>query len=637
MPIKDRKGGGKAKQGADKDRPEAGPKLPPPIPQLETQGTALPEPPEESAGPESSVSNDKADKKAAKRGLLARLLPGRKRHQEDPSDGAFAGHYEFATPGRTASPDELRELPTSLRRTLVSQDLEANREFLRSAFGECWDIVYRDLVISDVERRALLVYVDGLVDKEAIQRFAIFALTVEARAAGLGGPGKTDGLLDALQSKVIGFGEVRLSADLAEMADRLVGGETALLVDGEGAAIVMDTRGWRDRGVQEPVTEVTVRGARDGFNETLKTSTSLLRRRLKTPLLRLERAMIGDYTRTDIVVAYIDGLASRAVVQEVRRRLNRIAIDGILETQYIEELIQDDPATFFPLVRATEYPDRVAAGLLEGQVAIMVDTTPFSLLVPATFVGLLHAAEDHFERPAVATAIRFMRVFGVILAVFGSAFFVAVTTFQPEILPFVLLERLVAARAGVPFGAAVEVLLLEVTFEILREAGLRLPRPVGQAVSIVGALVLGDAAVSAGLVSPTIVVVVALSAIASLAMPSYFLTLGMRLLRFPLIILAGTLGIFGIAMGSLIIIAHMASLASFGVPYLAGLAPFDYDAWKRDTILRAPRWAHGRRSSILGPQYLRRKAGNQKPGPGQPNQPSAKNSARRSAQGENPR
>jgi spore germination protein KA len=562
------------------------------------------------------------------------MLPAGWQRKPEPAEGALGGHYEFATPGRSASPDDLRKLPTSFRKTPVSRELNANRDFLRRVFGECWDIVYRDLVIGDVERRALLVYVDGLVDKEAIQRFAILALTLEARTAGLGGPGEIDGLLDALQSKVIGFGEVRLSADLAEIADRLVGGETALLVDGEGAAIVMDTRGWRDRGVQEPVTETAVRGPRDGFSETLKTSTALLRRRLKTPLLRLERAMIGDYTRTDIVVAYIEGLANPAVVQEVRRRLNRIVIDSFMESQYIEELIQDDPATFFPLVRATEYPDRVAAGLLEGNVAILADTTPYALIVPATFIGLMHAAEDYFERPAVATTIRLIRVLCIIVALFGSAFYVAATTFQPEILPLTLLERLLAARTGVPFSAAVEALVLETAFEILREAGLRLPRPVGQAVSIVGALVLGDAAVTAGLVSPTIVVVVALSAICSLALPSYFLTLGMRLLRFPLILLSGTLGIFGMAMGSLVIVAHMASLTSFGVPYLAGIAPFDFDTWKRDLIIRAPRWAQGRRPRVFGPQYTRRAADNLMPGPGQPNQPSAKDRARGARQGE---
>ncbi|MDP2871829.1 MAG: spore germination protein, partial [Bacillota bacterium] len=607
--------------GPDGGRPASKNPLPPPITQFETQGSAMPEIPQETGGP-----GQAGQEQPPKGGLLARLLGGRgKEHRQGKEHrrGKAEDHYDFATPGRVASPDELRTLPTSFRRVGVSPELEANRAYLQQAFGDSWDVVYRDLVIGDVERPALLVFVDGLVDKEAIHRFAIFALTIEARTAGLGPPGGQHRLLDVLQSKVIGFGELRLSADVAEIADRLVGGETAVFVAGETAAIVMDTRGWRDRGIQEPATEVTVRGPRDGFNETLKTSTALLRRRLKTPLLRLERTMVGDYTRTDIVVAYIAGLANAEVVREVRRRLNRISIDGFLESSYIEELIQDDPATFFPLVRATEYPDRGAAALLEGNVAIMADTTPFSLLVPATFVSMLQAAEDHFERPAVSTAVRLVRVFCLFFAIYGSALYVAATSFHPEILPLPLLERLVAAKIGVPFGSALEALILEVAFEILREAGVRLPRVIGQAVSIVGALVLGESAVTAGIVSPAIVIVVALSAICSLALPSYFLTLGMRLLRFPLILLSGALGIFGLSMGSVVLIAHLASLKSFGVPYLAALAPFNLASWRRDVIIRAPRWAHDRRPSVYGAQEPERTAGYLRPGPGQPNQPSA--------------
>ena len=605
---------GRGKQAAS-GRPAAGTDtMPPPVVQLESQGTAWPEPPEPEGSP-GSAEGQGGDGKGALAGLWARL-----RRRPAGSDDE---HYDFAAPGRMPSPDKLRVLPTSFRRTAISPELAANRSFLHQAFGGSWDIVYRDLAIGKLAKQAMLVYVDGLVAKEAVQRFAILALTIDVRLSGLGKPDSRRGLMEALQNKVIGFGELRLSADLAEIADRLVAGETALFVDGEEAAVVMDTRGWRDRGIQEPETEATVRGPREGFNETLKASTALLRRRLKTPLLRLERITIGDYTKTDVVVAYIEGLSNVEVVREVRRRLNRIVIDGILESQYIEEMIQDDPATFFPLVRATEYPDRVAAGMLEGKVAILTDTTPFVLTVPTTFVSLMHAAEDHFERPAVSTAIRLIRFLCLFIALFGSAIYVATTTFQPEILPFALLERLVITKRGVPFGSALEALILEVAFEILREAGVRLPRPVGQAVSIVGALVLGEAAVTAGLVSPAIVIVVALSAICSLALPSYFLSLGMRLLRFPLIILAGSLGIFGLTMAVTILVAHLVSLTSFGTPYLATVAPFDLGAWKRDVIIRAPRWAIDRRPRTLGSQVRRRAAPGQKPGPKQPNAPSA--------------
>jgi spore germination protein KA len=598
--------------------------LPPPITQLETNAPVLPELEDEGGRGQGSGSAKGTRQLGGKDG--ASVKPGRGRRSllglgllRRRRRGQAAEHYGFAPPGMMPSPDKLRGLPTTYRRTPVSGNLHANREYLQQAFGESWDIVYRDLRIGLTNHQAMLVFVDGLVDKEAIQRFAILALTLDARAAGIDEFLAKGAAMDEIQHRIVGFGEVRVSADLAEIVDRLVGGETALFVGGERSAILMDTRGWRDRGVQEPVTEVSVRGPRDGFNETLKTSTSLLRRRLRTPLLRLERMSIGDYTRTDVVVAYIEGVANEEVLREVRRRLNRIVLDSVLESQYIEELVQDDPATFFPLVRATEYPDRIAAGLLEGRVAIMTDTTPFALMVPATLTSLMQSAEDHYERPAVTSAVRVMRVFALLLAVFGSAVYVAAVNFQPEIIPAALLERLVQAKRGVPFGTAVEILILESAFEILREAGIRLPRAIGQAVSIVGALVLGEAAVAAGLVSSAVVIVVALSAIASLSLPSYFLTLGMRLLRFPLIVLAATLGAYGLALGTTILLAHMASLTSFGVPYLAPVAPFSLSAWRRDVLVRVPRWAMDTRPAFLGSARARRAGPNLKPGPTQPN------------------
>jgi|GEM_PF-104987 len=583
-----------------------------PILQLETQATVLPEPERPAGGTKEQA--EAKQRGTRDQGLLGKLL-GRGRDNK----GTRQEHYAFAPPGRHPSPDKLRELPTSFRRTPVSRRLTVNRSFLQEAYGESWDIVYRDLLVGNSTRQGMLVFVDGLVDKESIQRFAILALTLEARSASIGELLLREENLDEIQNRVIGFGEIRLSADLAEIADRLTGGETAFFLEGEKAAILMDTRGWRDRGVQEPTTEVTVRGPRDGFNETLKTSTALLRRRLRTPMLRLERTSLGDYTRTDVVIGYIEGLANVEVVREVRRRLNRIVVDAVLESHFIEELIQDDPATFFPLVRATEYPDRVAAGLLEGKVAIMIDTTPFALLVPTTFISLMQSPEDHFDRPVVTSFIRVVRIICLLLAVFASALYVAAVNFQQEIIPLTLLERLVQAKRGVPFGTAIEILILEVAFEILREAGIRLPRPIGQAVGIVGALVLGEAAVAAGIVSSATVIVVALSAIASLALPPYFLTLGMRVLRFPLIVASATMGVFGLSIATAVLVAHLASLTSFGVPYLAPVAPFDWASWRRDVVVRAPRWAIDGRPAFYGPQHLRRSGPGQKPGPGQPN------------------
>lgn len=507
---------------------------------------------------------------------------------------------DFAPEGRSGSAEELRELPGSFRRTPVSKDLLVNRSFFNQAFGLSWDIVYRDLIIGTDHRKALVIYIDGLVNKDAIQDSVIKSLALEANMAGLAGKLGARNPLETIQSQVVSIAELRLTNDLAEAVDRVCGGETVLFVEGLDQALTMDTRGWKDRAVTEPDTEVTIRGPREGFTETLKTSTALIRHRLKTPHLRFERMTIGDYSRTDVVVAYLEGVVNRVVLSEVRTRLNRIRIDSFVESQYLEELIKDDPWSLFPLIQATEYPERVGAALLEGRVAIMADTTPFALVVPVTFVSFLHSAEDHFQSPILASVLRPLRVVCVIFGLWLSALYIAATTFHHELIPSPLLERLTVVTRTVPFPVALEILVLEVVFEILREAGVRLPRPVGQAVSIVGALVLGQSAVTAGLVSPAAVIVVAFSAICSLALPNYWVATNMRLLRFPLILLGASFGLFGVSLGTAVIVAHLTSLRSFGISYMAPIAPFSWNSFVTDGLFRAPRGFRTRSAGLFG-------------------------------------
>jgi spore germination protein KA len=478
-----------------------------------------------------------------------------------------------------------------------------------------WDIVYRDLAIGTDHREALVIYIDGMVNKDAIQEFVIKPLTLEASMAGLAPDLGGRNPLMTVQARVVSIGELRTTGDLAEAVDRVCGGETVLFAAGIAEALVMDTRGWKDRAVQEPSTEVTIRGPREGFTETLKTGTALIRHRLKTPQLRFERTMIGDYTRTDVVLAYIEGLASRDLLSTVREKLNRIRIDSFIESEYIEELIRDQNWTILPLVQATEYPERVVAALVEGRVAVMADTTPFALILPTTFVSFLHSAEDHFQSPLLASTLRLIRLACVVVGIWASPLYVAAATFHTELIPSPLLERLVASRRAVPFGVALEILILELAFEVLREAGVRLPRPVGQAVSIVGALVLGQAAVTAGLVSPAGVIVVAFGAICSLSLPNYWVATNLRLLRYPLLALAASLGLFGISTATALILAHATSRRSFGTPYLAPLAPFDFHSMVTDGLLRAPREMVTRRPKTFGSLVAPRVVGRQGPLP----------------------
>jgi len=288
-------------------------------------------------------------------------------------------------------------------------------------------------------------------------------------------------------------------------------------------------------------------------------------------------------------------------VEEVRSRLSAIKTDSVLESAYVEEFIQERILTPFPTLSNTERPDVVAAQLLDGKVAVMVDGTPSVLLAPMTFFEFFSSPEDYYQRADIATFIRVIRLISFFTAVFVPSLYVAATTFHQELIPPQLLISLSAQREGVPFPAIFEVLIMEVMFEIIREAGLRMPRAVGQALSIVGAIVLGQSAVEAGLISAAIVIVVAVTGITNFVVPVYSFGMSQRLLRFTFVLLAGFLGLFGVLCGALFLIAHLVSLTSFGVPYMTPVSPTNGMDWK-DILLRMPRpWL---KAGVL-PVYMR--------------------------------
>ena len=353
------------------------------------------------------------------------------------------------------------------------------------------------------------------------------------------------------------------------------------------------------RAIEIPAAERVIRGPREGFVEALGVNTSLIRRRIKSPDLKLISMEIGRYTKTKVVIAYIEGIADKTLIEEVNTRLKRIDIDGILESGMIEEFIEDNPYSPFPQVLATERPDVVTANLLEGRAAILVDGTPFSMVIPTTLYSLLQASEDYYARFIMATAVRWLRYLFVVISLLLPSLYVAVITYHHEMVPTTLLISMAASREQVPFPALVEALMMEVTFEALREAGLRLPQQVGSAVSIVGALVIGEAAVSAGIVSAPMVIVVSITGIASFTIPRFPLAFALRMLRFPMILLAGTLGLLGIMLGIITIVIHLCTLRSFGVPYLSPMAPMKTQDLK-DVLIRAPWWRLKTRPHLTG-------------------------------------
>lgn len=501
---------------------------------------------------------------------------------------------------------ELKQIP-------VSPGLDDNLDILKSILGRNSDVIIRRFRLGIAEQaRAAVIYMDGMSDVTVLNNDIMKPLMLEARQAGINWGGEN--LLEQVKNLVVSVSALRETCSINDVISGILYGDTVLLIDGQAVALHVSNKGWSTRQIAEPQSEVVVRGPKEGFTEDLRTNVTMIRRRLRSPNLILEDYNIGRVTSTGVAIAYIRGIVSPDTVAEVKRRLQRIDIDGVMESGYLEEFIEDMPYSPFPQVVNTERPDAVAVALLQGRVAILTDGTPFALVVPATIFSFLQSPEDYYDRFTLGTAIRWLRYIAFAASLLLPSLYIAITTFHQEMIPTLLLLSLAAAREGVPFPALVEALLMEFTFEALREAGIRLPRAVGQAVSIVGALVIGQAAVQAGIVSPLMVIVVAITGIASFMTPSYSMAITIRLLRFPIMLLAATLGLFGVMMGILAILIHLAGLRSFGVPYLAPLAPMHMEDLK-DVVVRAPWWAQDTRPVETAKLNRRRQARGLKPSP----------------------
>ena len=494
----------------------------------------------------------------------------------------------------------------------ISRDLGKSLGMLRNVLGESSDIVIREFYFGNQgQLRGALIFIDGLSDKSVINESVIKPLMYDSRLTRKEEKQETADM-DAIRSTMLSVGNIKQVSSVGEAVEGCLAGDTVLLVNGSEEGLVISSRGWETRGVQEPKTESVVRGPREGFTETLRTNTTLLRRKIRNPDFTLESMKLGQRTKTSICIAYIKGVANPRLIEEIRRRLKRIDTDSILESGYIEQFIEDAPFSIFPTIANSEKPDTVAAKLLEGRAAILVDGTPFVLTAPMVFIESFQSAEDYYSRPYFASLLRMLRFISFFISMLAPATYVALTTFHQELIPTPLLFTMVAAHEGVPFPAVVEAGIMMVTFEILREAGVRLPRPVGQAISIVGALVIGESAVSAGLIGAPMVIIVAITAVSSFVVSAQTDT--GAILRFIMLILAGVMGEFGIMIGLLGLSVHLASLRSFGTPYLSPVAPLSPRDMK-DVFIRAPIWAMFTRPRTIGWHDPQRQDFRLKPGP----------------------
>jgi spore germination protein KA len=461
---------------------------------------------------------------------------------------------------------------------LLNKNLQENVGRIKEDLGDSSDLIIR-LIQLNVNPFALaVIHIEGIsntaqIDEHVIEPLLTFISDSSTRT------------LKAELQQLLSVTNIKEKNTFKDILSAIVSGGTVIFIDGDTSALILDTTEIESRSITEPTTQTVIRGPKDAFTENLRKNTALIRARIQSPNLRIEAMKIGEVTQTAVEIVYIKDIAEVSIVEEVRERLAKIKIDGILESGYIESLIQDEPHTIFPTVQDTERPDVVVGNLLEGRVAILISGTPYVLIVPVTFVQLFQSPEDYYQNQYIGTFLRFLRLGAFLLSLYAPALYVAMITHHQALVPTILLVSIAAQRESVPFPAIIEALIMEGTFEVLREAGIRMPRAVGSALSIVGALILGQAAVDAGFVSAAMVIIVSVTAIASFALPNYNLAISARLLRFLLLVIASYSGLYGVLIASLIIGMHMCGLRSFGMPYLAPIAPFRLNEQK-DVLFR---------------------------------------------------
>ncbi len=413
-------------------------------------------------------------------------------------------------------------------------------------------------------------------------------------------------LLEELQYKVIVSNNVKISEDVDKIVDSIIYGYTVFLLEGYDKALIIESKGWKSRSITEPDSARVVRGPREGFTESIMVNISLIRRKIISPDLKYKFREIGERTRTKTCICYIEGLALESVLNELEQRLKDIKIDAILDSGYIQELIRDEPFSPFETVGASERPDVIASKLLEGRIALFVDGSPFVLTVPFVMAEATQANEDYYNNYIFSTINRLFRNLSTIMAISVPALFLAITTYHQEAIPTQLLLSIAASREGVPFTTVFSLIIMLLIFDILREAGTRMPSTIGQAINIVGTLVLGEAAIEAKLVSAPVLIVTALTGILSLLNKNMIGAI--LILRFIFIIAASVLGVYGFIFSYIALIIYLSSMRSFGVPYMLNVTRVkDHNA--QDVWVRAPWWTMTLRPKIIGAKNLIRNTG----------------------------
>jgi spore germination protein KA len=491
----------------------------------------------------------------------------------------------------------------------VSSDINYNFDRINKEFGSSYnaDFITRKFKIAK-KIGAFIANIDGMVDRTFITDFIIRPLMEINNFDEYFNASYLMPIVDYIIENVISVNELDKVEDCDTILLRILNGDTALFVDGCNACIMINTRGYEKRSVDKPIIENVVLGSQEGFTEHLRTNITLIRKIIKNKNLISEMINIGQTNHVFCAVLYMNGIVNQEVVKEVKKRINSIDADFIIGSSMLGQYIEDNSFMLFPQMLTTERPDRAASFLMEGKVIIIADGIPFAEAVPITFYHLLQTSEDSMLRWQYGTFLRIIRMFGVFISTLLPALYVGVVMFHQEMIPTELLASIVRTKENVPFPTIIEIMLLEISFELIREGGIRVPGVIGQTLGIIGALILGQAAVTAGLVSPILIIIVAVTGLGSFAIPNYPLGIGLRILRFFFTLLAGIIGFYGISVGLFVVACLTCNMKSFGVPFLSPVAP--KTKANPDLIIRQPIWKQETRPDFLNVPNRKRQSKN---------------------------
>ncbi|NMP08086.1 spore germination protein [Paenibacillus polymyxa] len=490
----------------------------------------------------------------------------------------------------------------------ITGNYDSDLQTIREAIGKNSDVHFREFMVKKFHARSMLVFIDGMQDEKLMSEQVLEVLMFEGQQGQDQQEQQPEGLSNSfIKESLMPLTQISEVTRMEELYEFILLGHTALLIEGMKEALLVGPPNGTIRSVNEPTSEALLRGPRIGFTEVLSENTSMLRRQGLNKSLEMKKFQVGSRIKKDLVIAYIKDIVNPDLLEEISRRISKIDMDFLPESGYVEQLIEDNYLSPFQQAHNTERPDRVINALLEGRIAILLDGTPFALIVPVTFSMLLQSPEDYYERWIPGTLLRLLRFSGAFIALMGPALYISFISFHPGLIPTKLVISIIETREGVPFPSVIEVMILEISIEILREAGIRLPKPIGPAMGIVGGLVIGDAAVNAGIVSPFLVIVVAVTAISSFSIPTYSAGITLRLLRFVGMLFAAILGMFGTILFFLLICIHLTKLKSFGVPYVTPFSPMRPSDWK-DLYIRAPISLMKRRPVMMKTQQRKRRS-----------------------------